>query len=232
MNKNLKFYTVIWILALAMFNVLIFVTPAEIAGVSKFTNSFWIAYTFVTVAFLGQYVCTFAAFKGDITRLFYNIPLISVSYIGLIAVLIAGSLFMAIPILPDWLAIIVCFGVLAINIIAVMKSASAVNIVAEMDKKIKNKTFFIRSLTVDAETVAAQAATKEMKAIANKIFEEIRYSDPMSDDALASAETQITIKFSEFSDAVSQNDIACAQKLSDELIVLLKNRNSKCKLLK
>ena len=232
MKNNFKFYAIIWALSLAMFNVIVFVTPAEIAGVSKFTGSFWIAYTFITLAFLGQLGCAFIAFKGDAKKLFYNIPLISISYTGLGVMLIVGTIFMAIPVLPNWLAIIACFIALAVNVIAVIKASAAINVVTDIDKKIKTKTFFIKSLTIDVETVVAKATTTELKTIAKKVCDEIRYSDPMSDDALASVESQITIKFEEFADAVGQNDVERTQKLANEVIVLLKNRNNKCKFLK
>ena len=54
MKKSLKFYAIVWALCLAVFNVITFVTPNEIGGVSKFCGSFWGGYIFITVAFIGQ----------------------------------------------------------------------------------------------------------------------------------------------------------------------------------
>lgn len=42
MKKTFKFYAIIWVICLALFNVISFVTPDEIAGISKFSGSFWI----------------------------------------------------------------------------------------------------------------------------------------------------------------------------------------------
>ncbi len=231
MKKHLKLYTIVWLLSMAMLNVIVFAIPAEIAGIYRFTNTFWIGYVSILIACVGQYVCAFLTFK-DVQRIFYNISLVSVSYIGLSIVVITGSVFMALPVLPIWIAIIVCFTVLMLNFVAVMKAGTMAQIVSDIDKKVKTKSFFIRSLTIDAENVMNQAPTAETKALAEKVYEEIRYSDPMSDDTLAGVEAQISIKFEEFSAAVSNGDVAIAQKTSFELIAMIKNRNKKCTFLK
>lgn len=77
----------------------------------------------------------------------------------------------------------------------------------------------------------ARAKDDTAKAACKKVYEAVRCSDPMSNDALAGTESQITLKFAEFSDAVQSgsNDIS---KLADELTILLNDRNKKCKLLK
>lgn len=54
----------------------------------------------------------------------------------------------------------------------------------------------------------------------------------MSNDALASAETAIIIKFKEFQDAVKNNDIDLVKNSADRIVTLIQERNSKCKLLK
>ena len=53
----------------------------------------------------------------------------------------------------------------------------------------------------------------------------------MSNDALAGVESQITLKFNEFSGAVS-GGAENIGTLADELVVLIGDRNKKCKLLK
>lgn len=71
-----------------------------------------------------------------------------------------------------------------------------------------------------------------MKAEAKKVYEAIRYSDPMSNDALANIENQIQNEFNVFADAVKNNDIDLAKSASYEFVILINNRNSKCKFLK
>ena len=233
MKKNFKYFAVIWAILLALFNVICFVTPDEMNGMSKYTGAFWVGYIFITAAFVGQLICAFIAFKAEnIEKMFYNVPLISLSFIGLIVMAVVGTLTMAIPNLPNWIGIIVCAIVLAFTAIAVVKASMAADNVQQVEQKVKAQTFFIKSLTVDADTLLSQAKSDEIKAECRKVYEAVRYSDPMSNDVLAVAESQITLKFAALSDAVKADSAADVKTLASELLVLIADRNKKCKLLK
>ena len=65
-----------------------------------------------------------------------------------------------------------------------------------------------------------------------KGYEAVRYSDPMSHDALSSVESQITVKFAELSEAVKTDDANKVTEIANEIIILVGDRNKKCKLLK
>lgn len=104
--------------------------------------------------------------------------------------------------------------------------------VNDVEQKVKAQTFFIKSLTVDADSLMAMAKSDEMKAETKKVYEAIRYSDPMSNNALASIENQIQNEFNAFADAVKNNDIDLAKSSANELVILINDRNKKCKLLK
>ena len=70
MKKVFKFYSAIWAVLLALFNVISFVSVSW-AGIEKYTPSFWIGYIFITIAFIGQIICTyFALYDNDIKKTF------------------------------------------------------------------------------------------------------------------------------------------------------------------
>ena len=233
MKKSFSIYSIIWAICLAVFNVIVFVIPNEIAGVSKFSGSFWVGYIFITVAFLGQLACSFIAFKEkNLKKFFYNISLLSISYGGLIAMLIVGTACMAIPSLPNWIGIIVCLLVLAFTAITVIKASCAAMVVSKIDERVKTKTYFIKSLTADAEHLVSTAQTEEAKALSKKVYEAIRYSDPMSDAVLVEIEEKIQKAFSAFENAVNDGDIELTSATADDVIALIDTRNKKCKLLK
>ena len=233
MKKSFKIYSLIWAICLAVFNVITFVTPNEIGDVSKFSGSFWVGYIFITIAFLGQLACAFVAFKAEnLKKFFYNIPLFSISYGGLVTMLVVGSIFMAIPALPEWVAIIVCVIILAFNAIAIIKAAVAADIVSGIDEKIKAQTFFIKSLSVDAQSLMTSAKSDELRAQAKKVYEAIRYSDPMANAALSDLDTQIEKQFNAFSDAVKADDAELSKETANALVEMVERRNQKCKLLK
>lgn len=233
MKKSMGVYSIIWAICLAVFNVITFVTPNEIGGVSKFSGSFWIGYIFITVAFVGQLICSYFAFNTkNLKRFFYNISLISISYSGLIAMLIAGSVFMAVPTLEEWIGIIVCVIILALNAIAIIKATAAANIVSNIDEKVATQTLFIKSLTADAQSLMNSAKTDELIAEAKKVYEAIRYSEPMTNDALSGLDSQIKGQFAAFADAVRSEDTDLAKSNSTSLLELIAKREQSCKLLK
>lgn len=231
MKRNFKFYLALWAVMLVLFNVIAFVSPGWI-GQEKYTSSFWTGYVCITAAFIGQLACAYTAFKAEnLNKLFYNIPLITISFTGLIVSFIAGGLCMLISPLPYWIGVIICAIVLAFTVLSVIKASLAADVVSDVDEKVKGRTLFVKSLTVDAEILMTQARSEQTKAICKKVYESIRYSDPMSSDALASIESQITIRFHALSEAV-KNDADAVSAIADEVILLVGERNKKCKLMK
>lgn len=232
MKKRFNLYIVVWGVLLALFNVIAFISVGW-AGQEKYTPSFWIGYVFITVMFIGQLVCSYMAFKADSAKkLFYNISLIRTSYIGLIVSFIVGGLCMLISLLPYWVGVIVCAIVLVANVLSVVKATAAIDEIERIDTKVKTQTLFIKSLIVDADMLMASAKSETVKAECRKVYEAIRYSDPMSNDALASVESQITVKFTELSEAVKIDNAENVAEISNEVIILIGDRNKKCKLLK
>ena len=232
MNKRFGIYAAGWAVLLGLFNVIAFVSVGW-AGYEKYTDSFWIGYSFITATFIGQLACAWYALKEEnAQKLFYRISLFSISYSGLIATFVFGGLCMLISPLPYWIGILVCSIVLAVNVLAVIKAAAAIGEVERIDEKVKQKTFFVKSLTVDAETLMARAKSEDAKAACKKVYEAVRYSDPMSSEMLSGVEGQITIKFAALSDAVAAENADAIAAAAEEVLILIKDRNSKCKLLK
>ncbi len=118
------------------------------------------------------------------------------------------------------------------NAITVIKAAAAASVVGGIDEKIKEQTFFIKSLTVDAESLMSSAKSDELRAEAKKVYEAIRSSDPMSDPRLADAEAEIRSQFSAFEDAVIADDAELAKANAQSLLSAVEKRNGKCKLFK
>ena len=232
MKKRFSFYAISWAVLLALFNVIAFVSLGWI-WFEKYDAAFWIGYAFITATFLGQLVCAWFALKEEsAAKLFYKVSLITTSYIGLIVTFVIGGLCMLISPLPYWVGIIACSIVLTVNILAVMKAAAAIEEVQKIDEKIKVQTAFIKMLTLDAESLMSCAKSETVKAECKKVYEAIRYSDPTSNNALATVESEITIKFAKLAEAVKDDNFEEILTLEDEIIVLLGDRNKKCRLLK
>ena len=75
MQKNFKYYAIVWLILLAIFNVAVFVSPAEAGDLNKFGGAFWSGYIGITIAFLGQLAISFLAFQSkNLQKFFYKIP--------------------------------------------------------------------------------------------------------------------------------------------------------------
>lgn len=231
MKKNYKNYIVVWAVLVLMFNLIVFITPNEVAGVSKFHSSFWVGYIFITLTFITQLLVTLYSLKGNIEKTFYNVPLISISFVTTIVMLVVGTVCMAVPIIPVWLGVILCATVLAVAVVIGMQAKATADIVGGIDERIKNKTFFMKSLRVDVESLQARAGNSEIANEMKKVWDAVRYSNPVSAEVLSGIEAQITIKFADLADAVDKEDVQAVKKVSKELQILINDREKKSRLL-
>ena len=234
MKKNFKFYALIWAILLAVWCAVVFLVRPIIPGfVINYDARFWIAFVFIIAAFIGNLVCAYFAFKAEnLKKMFLNLPLITVSWSALIAMLVAGSALMLIPNCPAWIAAIVCIVVLAFNAIAIIKAVWAADTVNKIDEKVKAQTSYIKNLTVDTESILARAKSEPVKAECKKVYEAVLYSDPMSNESLSVIEAKITVKVDELASAVGADDAKKVKEIADEIVILVGDRNNKCKALK
>lgn len=234
MKKNFKFYIIIWAILLVLYNLTVFLVRPVIPGyIINYDARFWISWGVIIATFIGQLFCAKVAFDSkNNEKLFLNIPLITQSYTALVVATIAGSALMLIPDCPAWIAAIVCAAVFGFGAISVIKAKAAADIVSDTDDKIKTQTLFIKSLTVDAEGLISRAKSENIKAECKKVYEAVRYSDPMSNAALVEVEEKIQNSFSDFEKAINNEDFELASSAADELLSLISIRNKKCTLLK
>lgn len=234
MKKNFKLYALVWAILLAVWCSVVFLVRPIVPGFTiNYDARFWTSFIFIVAAFAGNLVCAYFAFKADnLKKLFLNIPLITISRSALIAMIIIGAGLMLIPDCPAWIAAIVCIVILGFNAIAVIKALWAADTVNKVDEKVKAQASYIKNLTVDAESILARAKSESVKAECKKVYEAVRYSDPMSNEALSVIEAKITVKVDELASAVGVDDAEKAKEIADEIVILVGDRNNKCKLLK
>ena len=234
MKKDFKFYALMWAILLATWCVVVFLVRPIIPGyVINYDARFWIAFVFIVLAFIGNLVCAYLSFKAEnLKKMFLNLSLITVSWSALVALLVVGSILMLIPNCPAWIAAVVCIIILAFNVIAVFKAVWAADSVSKVDERVTAQTSFIKKLIVDTESILSRAKSDVVKAECKKVYEAVRYSDPMSNEALSVIEAKITVKVDEFSSAVGADDAEKAKEIADEIVILICDRNKKCKVMK
>ena len=206
----------------ALFNVIAFVIPTDK------TATFWAAYAFSVVAFAIQIPLWKIAFgkKDTLKSKFLGIPVIHVGITYLIIQLIAFAVFMIFPLLPVWLAVVVCAIILAIPALCTIAGQAGANEINRVEEKIKVKRAFIQFLQTDIEMLVENETDAETKIELKKLAEKVRFSDPMSHEMLGELESRIFVKVEEMKTATDK------KTLISEVTTLLTERNKKCKILK
>ena len=234
MKKGLKFYAIAWAIMFILFNVAVAALPKEftLLGVTyeKFGGLSWVTLIVLELCFLLHLILTAVAMKQNrLSGTFYRLPLIRLSCGCLIVTLILAVLAM-LAIIPSWVPLALTLLILAIYAFAILKAGTAAALVEGVDSKVQAKTAFIKTLTIDANTLLSRAKSEPAKAACKKVFEAVRYSDPMSAEALADVESRIRIEFDALTDAVLADNADAATTSADELLTLIKERNSRCKM--
>lgn len=231
MKNRMFYYTAWWAVLFILFQVVAFVSGGVTGLIAS--PSFWIGWTLITLALVGLLACAYTAFKADkLQNLFYRLSILQVGQTAVTVSAIVGAAAMLLGGPFVWIGVIVCFLVLAVNAMAIVKATAAAEAVEEIDEKIAAKTSFTKNLTLNAQTILGNAKSDEVKAECRKVYEAVRYSDPVSSDALTLTEAQITVRMSDLAAAVGADDAQKAKEIADEIVSLVGERNAKCKAMK
>ncbi len=231
--KKFAVYSIAWAIVLGLFNLVAFITPAKDPAIGKYTASFFIAYGAITLAFILNLICTLVLFRSkNYTKSFYRTPLVLISFTALFVMLPVGAVFMWLPALPYWIGIIVCYAVLGANIIAIIKAASTVALVSGTDHDMEILTAFIKTAAASAGLLVKELTDPILRESAVKVYEALRYSDPVSDPALIKTEREISAHYDTFADAARAGDTELATTTLPALLSAIDLRNAQAKTVK
>ena len=124
---------------------------------------------------------------------------------------------------------ILLMGVYAVFMLSCFASKTAITQVGE---KVEKKTRYIALLQADAQMLCQKCSDPELKAKLQKLAEDIRFSDPMSDPSLSKLEERLSATVIACGEALDSNDVALAAQMQQKAANLLAERNAKCKALK
>ena len=222
MKKNSsKGYFILGILFILV-SVIAFAVPA-----AK-TAAFWISYAFTVIAFAAQIIIWKAALgrSESLKSKFLGLPVLHIGIVYLVVQVVALIVFLSIPTLPIWSAVVACAVIAGISAVCMIASDVGRGEIDRVSAKVQEKTFYIRELQADVEMLEEQEQNPEIKISLTKLTEKIRYSDPMSNVALADLEDRIREKVTALRTADHKLEIIA------ELDLLLAERNRKAKILK
>lgn len=192
------------------------------------TAAFWISYAFTVIAFAAQIIIWKAALgrSESLKSKFLGLPVLHIGIVYLVVQVVALIVFLSIPTLPIWSAVVACAVIAGVSAVCMIASDVGRGEIDRVSAKVQEKTFYIRELQADVEMLEEQEQNPEKKISLTKLAEKIRYSDPMSNVALADLEDRIREKVTALRTADHKLEIIA------ELDLLLAERNRKAKILK
>ena len=193
------------------------------------TAVFWVSFVFTLIAFAVVAASIYIAFvkKPDARSRFYGFPIARIGAIYGLAQLIAGFVFMVLAQwAPVWAAILVYAIALGAAVIGLISAEAVVSEIHAQDDKLKKDVSLMRSLQSKVNQMAAQSENADIKALADAL----RYSDPVSNAAIADAEADLAAAVDELQSAYIDGDSEAVAKLCRKASALLAERNRLCKL--
>lgn len=231
-KKTFYSFAITWGITLALFLVLCLIIPDNPA---REEAPYWIGFSFIILAFVILLGAAFFALHGKADDAYFRLPIIKRCYTSLLIMGIVGGVLMLIPAaFAVWVAVLVVLFALGYCLIGIINTATTATVAQGVEKKIKAQTIFIKSLTVDADVLKTRAVGKTpvIQAEVNKVYEAVRYSDPMTNPALAAVEGDISVRFGSLVQAVDANDEVQVQQIANAILIQLETRNKQIRLLK
>ena len=192
------------------------------------TTAFWISYAFTVIAFAAQIII----WKSTLGRTealkskFLGFPVVHIGIVYLVVQIIALAVFLFIPTLPIWSAVVACAVIAGASAVCMIASDIGRSEIERVSSKVQKKTFFIKQLQTEVELQADAETDIATKSALTQLAEKIRYSDPVSNEQIADIEYRITAKVAELKKAADKTN--CIVELNS----LFDERSRKCKLLK
>ena len=227
MNKNAIRWWVVLGVVLVVYNVLAFALPFPK------TAAFAVSYLFTTIAILAQiYVIRTAFYRGEgVKSKFYGFPIAKLGVIYLAVQLIAGLVFMALGlIVPVWLPLalyVVLLGVAAVGFVA---ADAARDEVVRQEVKLEKDVSRMREFQAKGRALVALNQVSEAARPLEKLAEDLRFSDPVSSEALTEIEDQLAECLAQLQEAVSAQKTEQILSVCQEAERILAERNQLCKL--
>lgn len=225
MNKNKAKFRIVLAAVLVAF-----CTVALVAPFAKNIN-FWLSFVFAVLAIGLQLYAMPKAMEGDARSKFYGFPILRVSFIYLVAQLALSLVFMALAMwMPPWIPLIVYIVLLCAALIGFIATDSVREEVVRQDVQIKKQVSVMRGLQSKASAMAAQCETESARKAVSAFAEELRFSDPVSSDAIAEAETELSACIDNLQQAIVDGNEADILTMCRKASAALAERNRLCKL--
>ena len=152
--------------------------------------------------------------------------LASLSLYYFFAAIFVGAVFMFFQNAPFKLALVLQILILAIYVVIAIMALMSRNVVQDVNDNLKENVEAIKTLVVDVDVFIPQVNDPSLKKSLKKLSETIKYSDPMSNAAVADIEEQIMQTVNELRINIENSRNAEAIQTCKDIEVLFMQRNS------
>jgi hypothetical protein len=226
MKKNQLRGVIVLIVIAVIYSVVVFAVPFHKGGL------FWLSYlcTLISLAAAG-YASDSAFFHGEGAKSkFYGFPIAKIGMTYFVVQLVLGIIFMAISAAPLWLALILYVILMGAAVIGFIAADAVREEIEHQDVKLKKDVSAMRALQSKANSLTGLCKDSDLRKAVEKFAENLRFSDPVSSEALQGIEGELSRCITELECAVVDADNSSAQTLCRKAESLLVERNRLCKL--
>ena len=226
MKKDTKQALIIGVVLFIAYNLAAFMIPC------LKTPVFWISWGFTLLSFAvaGYAVYSSIIKQTSVKSRFYCFPIARLGVIYLIAQALVGGVFMSFGnVIAWWLAVVVFAFGFAVAVIGLVSADAVVDQIQEMDVKLKQDVSVMRALQSKVGALSVQC-DGEAAAAVQAFAEELRYSDPVSKEAIADADAALSAAIDALEAAVIAGDAEQVKLLCRKATATLAERNRLCKL--
>lgn len=213
-------------IVLVVYNVLAFARPFVHNAV------FWLSYIFSMVAIAAQAYVMYTAFMKEegIKSKFYGFPIAKVGVIYLLIQLALGFVMMIFAArVVTWIPVVLYVILLGAAAIGFIATDAMRDEVERQDVQLKKDVSVMRGLQGKVSGIVNLSAA-DMRADIAKLAEDMRYSDPVSNEALVAIEIELSANVDALQAAVVAGDNEAARRLCRQASATLAERNRLCKL--
>jgi hypothetical protein len=190
MNQKQKSALAVYGILVVVYNVCYFAIPFPKTGAA------WISYVFTWIAFGVSLYSLKIAFDGaeELESKVYGFPVVRIGYLYMAAQVVFGLLICLLGYgvkVSTWIPLVVSVLLLGLTLIGMIAADVVRGTVEKTVEKTRQQTSQMKYFKLDAAGLSDMAQGDTLKTAVIKLEEDIRYSDPVSNDALVGIEERL-----------------------------------------
>lgn len=230
---NKKFTSGLFIIAIlaAVYSIIYWVVPVTVSAAKV-----W-AYIFTIAAVC---VCVYAYFLAfvksqDPKSAIYGYPISRIGFIYVLAQMAMSLLILVVSKFVDvrsWICVVLCVLMLGAALVGVIITDNSRDYIQDLDVKKTDNTKAMKYFNADVTSIIEKCSDAEVKKMLDKLAEECKYSDPVSNAETEVLEEAINDMIAALGMEIETMDSAAAVARVNEIRDALRDRNRRCKLSK